>query len=198
MTDDTEPAGEAGVAEKAKRFLKGSGRFIMDGVKAALAGDPNDPTAVVAAWRHGSHDLRRERTSLFTLVSACLARQTSACAEKGIDLLLDQADRLPEAEVDAVRLQAALEVTLEAARAASAPSRTIRVRTAVEPRHAAVIVVVQPEHEAPSVAEGSNLDVARAIVEAHGGALVLEPAPEEGHIALKLTLPSVDPSASAN
>lgn len=194
MTDDTQPTDESGV----RRFLKGSGRFIMDGVKAALAGDPNDPAAVVDAWRQGSHELRRARTSLFTLVSACLARQTSACAEKGIDLLLDQADRLPEADVDAVRVKAALEVTLEAARAASAPSRTIRVRTAQEANRAQVIVVLQPEHDAPSVAEGSPLAVARDIAVAHGGELTLAPAAEEGHLAMTLTLPAADPAASAN
>lgn len=200
VAEPSAPAGEpsTGVASTARRLLKDSGRYLLAGVKAALAGAQTPATFVVDAWRQGHKELHLDRVSLSQLLNICLARQTAGCAEKGVDLLLEHGEPLPEARLDGGRVEAVLEIMLDTARHASAQNRAVRVRSMLDGTLAVVTVYADIEGEPPSMAEGCGLWVVREIARAHGGELVAEPVPgaPEGAaatpFALRLTLPMSD------
>lgn len=184
-----------GVASTARRLLKDSGRYLLAGVKAALAGAQTPATFVLDGWRQGHQDLRLERVSLSQLLNICLARQTAGCAEKGVDLLLEHGEPLPEARLDPGRVEAVLEVMLDVARQSSAQNRAVRVRSMVDGSHAVITVYADIEGEAPGLSDGSGLWIAREIARAHGGELLAERALDpvgDGPFALRLTLPMSD------
>lgn len=187
-----------GVASAARRLLKDSGRYLLAGVKAALAGAQTPATFVVDAWRQGHKDLHLERVSLSQALNVCLARQTAGCAEKGVDLLLEHGEPLPEARLDGGRVEAVLEIMLDTARQASAQNRAVRVRSMVDGTRAVITVYADIEGEPPAMADGSGLAIVREMARAHGGELVAEPVPgaPEGApampFAMRLTLPLSD------
>lgn len=197
-TEDTESVAEPGpsVASTARRLLKDSGRYLLAGVKAALAGAQTPATFVIDAWRQGHTELRLDRVSLSQLLNVCLARQTAGCAEKGVDLLLEHGDPLPEARLDGGRVEAVLEIMLDLARQSSANNRAVRVRSMIDGSRAVITVYADLEGQPPAMAEGSNLWTVREIARAHGGDLVpecVERSPAEGGLlALRLTLPMSD------
>lgn len=203
MAETEDGATEQGVASTARRLLKDSGRYLLAGVKAALSGAQTPATFVVDAWRQGHTELRLERTSLSQLLNVCLARQTAGCAEKGVDLLLEHGEPLPEARLDAGRIEAVLEIVLDTARQASANNRAVRVRSMIDGSHAIITVYADLDGEPPTMVEGSSLWVVRDMARAHGGELLAErvahsPAPPsdvgiaDGPLALRLTLPLSD------
>lgn len=189
------------VAAAAKRLLKDSGRYLLAGVKAALAGPSTPADVVFDAWRQGRQELQLERASVARLVTACLARHTGACAEKGVDLLLEQSERLPDAIVDAGHVDAVLEKVLEVARESCAQNRTLRVRTGVDTTGQRVVVTVQGDLDGPPPTEGdgSPLGIAREIALAHGGELRLERAgygEADTHVGFTLVLPAAEAGPS--
>jgi hypothetical protein len=179
------------VASTARRLLKDSGRYLLAGVKAALAGAQTPATFVIDAWRQGHNELRLDRVSLSQLLNVCLARQTAGCAEKGVDLLLEHGEPLPEARFDGARIEAVLEIMLDTARQSSANNRAMRVRSTVDGNLAVVTVYSDIEGESPAMAEGSSLWTVREMARAHGGELVAERV-DAGPLALRLTLPLSD------
>ena len=188
-----------GVASAARRLLKDSGRYLLAGVKAALAGAQTPATFVLDAWRQGENELRLERVSLSQLLNICLARQTAGCAEKGVDLLLEHGDPLPESRLDPRRVEAVLEIMLDIARQASAQNRAVRVRSMLDGDQAVITVLADIEGQPPAVVEGSGLWLVREIARAHGGELLAERAPNttegetrDGTLVLRLTLPMSD------
>jgi signal transduction histidine kinase len=192
----SEPQEQASVARKAKRILSDSSRYLLAGVRAALSG-PEAPTIVVLdQWRDGVRELQLARTSLAQLVTECLARQTAACAAKGLDLLLEQLDRLPEVVVDPARISAVVEVVLEAARDAAAAGCPVRARTVLEPGRAQVVVSVDIDGFPPGTDEASPLGIARAIALAHHGDLAVTTAERHLELALVLPVPDAPPEPS--
>lgn len=184
------------VASAAKRLLKDSGRYLLAGVKAALSGPATPADVVFDAWHHGQQELQLERASVGQLVTACLARHTGACAEKGVDLLLEQGEGLPEAFVDAGHLEAVLEKVLEVAREACAHNRALRVRTGADTTGGRVVVTIQGDLDGPppSEAGGTALGIAREILVAHQGELRVERAgygeADDNRIGFTLVLPA--------
>lgn len=182
------------VASAARRLLKDSGRYLLAGVKAALAGPATAADVVFEAWLQGQRELRFERVTVGQLVTACLARHTPACAEKGVDLLLEQAERVPDVFADPGHAEAALDKVLEVARQACAQNRALRVRTAVE-GEARVVISIHGVLEGPPPAEEerSPLAIAREVLAAHRGELRLEREGEGeagGGIVFALVLPA--------
>lgn len=180
----------AGVTNAARRILKDSGRFLLSSVKAALSGGSSSATLILDAWVQGNRELHLDRVSLATMVYACLARQTEVCADKGIDLLVE-GDQLPEALLDAGKVEAAIEGAIDAARVGCAHNKPLRVRTSLEPRRAVITVQGLVDGDIPTAAEGTHLNAARAILTAHGGGLTVECA--AGQVSFGLWLPVEDP-----
>lgn len=196
-----EPDERSSVAAAAKRLLKDSGRYLLAGVKAALSGPQTPADVVFEAWRQGPQELQLERASIGQLVTSSLARQTSTCAEKGIDLLLEQGERVPDAFVDPGHVDAVLEKVLEVARDACAQNRTLRVRTGADTTGHRVVVSIQGDLDGPppSESEGSPLAIARDVLTAHGGELRVERAgygESDTHIGLTIVLPAVEAGPS--
>jgi hypothetical protein len=184
----------AGVANAARRILKDSGRFLLSSVKAALSGGGSSATLVLDAWLQGNRELHLDRVSLGTMVYACLARQTELCADKGIDLLVE-GEQLPEALLDAGKVEAAVEGTIDAARVCCAQNKPLRVRTTREPRRALVSVLGLVDGDLPAAREGTHLHAARAILAAHGGDLAIEC--RDGQLAFTLWLPVEEPASAS-
>lgn len=185
------------VGATARRLLKDSGRYLIAGVKAALAGPATPADVVLDAWRQGHRDLRLARTNMSALVTGCLARHTSGCAEKGIDLLLEQAERLPQAIVDAGRVDAVLDKVLEVARGSCAQNRALRVRVSADTTGGRLVVSVQGDLDGapPSEADDSPLGLSRDILAAHGGELRVERTgygEADTHVGFTVVLPAAD------
>lgn len=180
----------SGVKATAKRLLKDSGRFLLAGVKAALAGPTTPADFVLESWRQGQRDLDLEAVDLWQLVTDCLARHTAPCADKGVDLLLQQGAPAPAVMVDRGRIEAVLHKALESARHACAQNRPLRVRVALEGGRA-VVAITHEVDGAPGFDEPSEavLEAAREVVAAHGGELTFERA-DGGSIGFTLSLPA--------
>lgn len=185
------------VARSAKQLLKDSGRYLLAGVKAALAGPQTAADVVFDAWQQGRRDLQLERRAVGQLVTGCLARHTGACAEKGVDLLLEQGERLPDVFVDAGHLEAVIDKVLEVAREACAQNRALRVRTGADTTGGRVVVSIQGDLDGPPPPEGdgSPLATSRDILAQHGGELRIERAgfgEADNRIGFTLVLPAAE------
>lgn len=185
------------VAQSAKRLLKDSGRYLLAGVKAALAGPQTPADVVFDAWQQGRRELQLQRVPMGQLVTACLARHTGACAEKGVDLLLEQGERLPEVFADAGHLEAVLDKVIEVARDACAQNRALRVRTGIDTTGGRVVVSIQGDLDGPppSESDGSPLATSREVLSEHGGELRIERAgfgEADTRIGFTLVLPAAE------
>ncbi|MCO5172259.1 MAG: hypothetical protein M9894_38670 [Planctomycetes bacterium] len=185
----------SGVKAAAKRILKDSGRFLLAGVKAALAGPTTPSDFLLDAWRQGQHELHLEAVDLGQLVTGCLARHTSACADKGIDLLLQQGEQVPRVMADRGYVEAVLDKALEAARNGCAQNRPLRVRLGHEGDRAWVAISGEVD-AAPAFDEPpAALEAAGEVMAAHGGALVIDRAdPEQVSLVLRLPAAPLGPN----
>lgn len=176
------------------RLLKDSGRYLLAGVRAALA-EPVDATReTLDGWRNGDRELERARVSLTSLLSDAMAEVTVTCAQLGIDLLMEPIDRLPEElELDARRVGAALEATLHGALKEYGQDTTIRVRTlAREDRAVIEVIANRPAALARLLARFEDtthdLTLAREILRAHGGELLARGDEDDAALVVELPL----------
>lgn len=183
-----------GTVRKTARLLKDSGRYLLAGVRAALA-EPVDATReLLESWRAGSRELVLAPGSPTKLVSDAMAEVTIGCAQLGIDLLLEQVDKLPEElPMDQARMAAALETTLHTAMREFGQDATIRVRTLVRDWR----VVIEAVADRPAALERlqarltdpmQDPALAVEIVRAHGGELVARGDADSSALVIELPL----------
>lgn len=176
------------------RLLKDSGRYLLAGVRAALA-EPVDATReALDGWRAGIRVLQVERVSPMIALSDAMAEVTVTCAQLGVDLLMEQVDRLPEElDLDPVRLRAALEATLHGALREFGQDTTIRVRTLLTETRAVIEVVANrptalARFEARFEDTTHDLSLAREILRAHGGDLLHRGDADDSALVVELPL----------
>lgn len=160
-----------------RRMLKDSSRFLLAGVRAALA-EPVDATReTLDGWRRGERELVKEPFALARLLSDAMADVTVTCAQLGIDLLYEQPAHQHDVPLDGKRVRAALEAILHAAMREFGQDTTIRVRIdQVDGRTAIEISAERAACERLQARLGEtdcDLFAAAEILAAHGAELVV-------------------------
>ncbi len=181
-----------GVGARARRMLKDSGRFLLAGVRAALAdGQRLDFAEVLDAWVARGGGLERREVDLARLAAEALTRASRTSAELGVDLLVERGQEAIPCAVDETPLAAALEAVVDRLVRLQGQGAAVRARCAAGPEGPSVTLTVLA---APDAGQGRTplgvaLEVedptyacARDVVTAHGGAVTVEDGPGGGGV----------------
>lgn len=195
MSEETSTAAPEGESTggRARRLLKDSGRYLLEGVKAALVGSRTSAQQL-AAWRQTQRPLSSDACDLGQAVKSAMSRRTSTCAERGVDLLLEADSPMLPVVADSLLLEAAADVTVEVALTVFERGRVVRVwleRDHVGRACAAFAGRAHDDALEGLLAEAEPLWLARGVVAVQGGDLWIERG-EEGQASLRLALPAAD------
>jgi signal transduction histidine kinase len=189
-------------AEPARRSRFG----LIEAEAARLAGLMDD--LVDAASLHaGGVRLRRERCDLLGLVEAACGRFQAAAAEAEVGIRISAEGRRHDVDVDPLRLDQVLANLLANAVRHAPGGTTIEVRVVHGAGDRRIVEVSNRASEIPaSLAErlfepfvqhgeqsgrvGLGMGIARDLIEAHGGALLLVARGCEGWFTLRFDLPA--------
>jgi two-component system sensor histidine kinase BaeS len=165
-----------------------------------------DDLRTVALSESGSLQLHREPTDLSILAADAVAAFQPAAEAAGVNLAVEVADDVPLLEVDPVRIREVLanlvanalrhtpaggSITVDAQLAADKTAVAIEVRDTGSGIDPSLLphVFDRFAKSADSRGSGLGLAIARGLVEAHGGSIAVESAPNRG-TAFRIRLPN--------